>query len=166
MSDSSLSYTKQTSSYSAFRLNFYLDENCTSKWKTDSSSNTFSVSRSGLPGINTDATVTVSIGQTTPQTLYYKVEPITDNDLSEDQLQIVVDDEVVGNNQLQSKESVYNGKRRVAIAGTNSFIFDLAEVPEKNSYVSTSSSITYTTCLLYTSPSPRDPKTSRMPSSA
>ena len=24
----------------------------------------------------------------------------------------------------------------------------------------------YTTCLLYTSPSPRDPKTSRMPSSA
>ena len=150
MSDSSLSYMKQTSSYSAFRLNFYLDENCTSKWKTDSSSNTFSVSRSGLPGINTDATVTVSIGQTTPQTLYYKVEPITDNDLSEDQLQIVVDDEVVGNNQFQSKESVYNGKRRVAIAGTNSFIFDLAEVPEKNSYVSTSSSITYTTDCVHT----------------
>ena len=30
VSDSSLSYVKQTTSYSAFRLNLYLDENCTS----------------------------------------------------------------------------------------------------------------------------------------
>ena len=150
MSDTSLSYIKQTSSYSAFRLNFYLDENCTSKWKTDGSSNTFDVIRNGLPGINTDATVTVTIGQSTPQTLYYKVEPITDNDLSENQLQIVIDDEVVGNNQLQSKNSVYNGSRRVAIARTNSFDFNLAEVPERDSYVSTSSSISYITDCVHT----------------
>ena len=89
------------------------------------------MNRSGVPGISSDATVTVSIGQTTPQTLYYKVDPVTDNDLSEDQLKIAIDTEVLGNNQIQSKESVYNGKRRVAIAGTNFFSFNLAEIPEK-----------------------------------
>ena len=150
LSDTSLSYVKQTTSYSAFRLNFYVDENCTSMWKSDGSSNTFSVSRSGLPGVSTDATVTVSIGQTTPQTLYYKLDPVTDNDLSEDQLQIVSDDEVVGGNQLQSKNSVYNGQRRVAIAGTNTLVYNLPEVPEKTSYVSTASSITYTTDCTHT----------------
>ena len=65
--------------------------------------------------------------------------------MSEDQLKIAIDTEVLGNNQLQSKDSVYNGKRRVAIAGTNFFTFNLPEIPEKNSYVSTASSITYTT---------------------
>ena len=95
--------------------------------------------------MSSDAKVTVAIGQTTPQTLYYKFDPVTDNDLSEDQLKIAIDTEVLGNNQLQSKDSVYNGKRRVAIAGTNFFTFNLPEIPEKNSYVSTASSITYTT---------------------
>jgi hypothetical protein len=150
LSDTSLSYVKQTTSYPAFRLNFYVDENCTSMWKSDGFSNVFSVSRSGTPGVSTNATVTVSIGQTTPQTLYYKLDPVTDNDLSEDQLQIVSDDEVVGGNQLQSKNSVYNGQRRVAIAGTNTFTFDLPEVPEKTSYVSTASSIAYTTDCIHT----------------
>ena len=145
VSDSSLSYVKQTTSYSAFRLNLYLDENCTSEWKSDKSSSTFSVSRSGVPGISSDAKVTISIGQTTPQTLYYKFDPVTDNDLSEDQLKIATDTEVLGNNQIQSRNSVYNGKRRVAIAGTNFFSFNLSEIPEKTSYVSTSSSIRYTT---------------------
>ena len=145
VSDSSLSYVKQTTSYSAFRLNLYLDENCTSEWKSDKSSSTFSLNRIGVPGISSDAKVTVAIGQTTPQTLYYKFDPVTDNDLSEDQLKIAIDTEVLGNNQLQSKDSVYNGKRRVAIAGTNFFTFSLPEIPEKTSYVSTASSIRYTT---------------------
>ena len=40
---------------------------------------------------------------------------------------------------------------------------DLGVIIEENIEISSDESIT---CLLYTSPSPRDPKTSRMPSSA
>ena len=150
LTDSSLSYTKQGTTYSAFRLNFYEDEGYETTWESDRSSSVFSVVRTGTAGISTNAKVTVSIGNTTPQTLYYKLDPVTDNDLSQEQLEIVVDTDVIGNNQLQTRNSVYNGSRRVAIARTNSFDFHLPETPEKTSYVSTSSSISYTTDCTHT----------------
>ena len=150
LTDSTLSYTKQSTNYSAFKLNFYTDSSYTSKWESDGSDRTFNVIRQGTPGISTDAKVTVSIGNTTPETLFYRLDPITDNDLSTDQIEVSIDTEVVGYNQLQSRTSIFSGNRTVAIARTNSFDYHLTEVPERNSYVSTSSSITYTTDCTHT----------------
>ena len=56
----------------------------------------------------------------------------------------------MNNNSILSQNSVYNGSRRISIAGTNFFTFELAEVPEANSYESTSSNITYTTDCTHT----------------
>ena len=151
LSDATLAYTSQATQYSAFKLNFYLDSSCTKLWETDGSSNNFSVSRSGSVGITTDAKVEVSIGKTTPERLYYKFEPISDGTLPKEKFEIISDTEVLQNNSIFCQNSVYNGNRRISIAGTNFFNFELAEVPEIDSYVSTSSSITYTTDCTHTS---------------
>ena len=151
LSDATLAYTSQATQYSAFKLNFYLDSSCTKLWETDGSSNNFSVSRSGSVGITTDAKVSVSIGKTTPERLYYKFEPISDGTLPKEKFEIISDTEVLQNNSIFCQNSVYNGSRRISIAGTNFFNFELAEVPEADSYVSTSSSITYTTDCTHTS---------------
>ena len=149
ISDSSLGFTQQSTQYSAFRLNFYLDDKYTNRWETDQSSSTFSVSRTGFSGIGT-ASVRVSIGQTTPERLYYSFDPVSDTNLPEQKSEIIKDSEILNNNSIITQNSVYNGSRRVSIAGTNFFTFELPETPEADSYTSTLSDITYTTDCTHT----------------
>ena len=150
ISDSSLTYTTQGVSNPAFKLNFYTDADFTKIWESDKSSRTFSVARTFVVGI-TSAKVSVSIGNTTPEKLYYKLDPILDGTIPATKSGIIIDDELIGNNEIKIKNSVYNGRRRVSISGTNFFTFSLAEIPERDSYVSTASSITYTTDCTHTS---------------
>ena len=150
ISDSSLGFTQQSTQYSAFRLNFYLDDNYTNRWETDQSSGTFSVSRTGSSG-SSSASVSVAIGNTTPERLYYSLDPVSDANLPTVKSEVIKDSEILNSNSIISQNSVYNGNRRISIAGTNFFTFELPEIPEANSYVSTSSSITYTTDCTHTS---------------
>ena len=151
ISDSSLAFFQQSTQYSAFKLNFYTNDSYTNLWETDGSSKNFSVSRSGSTGISSDAKVLVSIGQTTPERLYYKLDPIIDNNIPIEKTEIITDLEVLNYNSILAKNSVYNGNRRISIAGTNFFTFELSEVPEADSYTSSSSVITYTTDCTHTS---------------
>ena len=150
ISDSSLGFTQQSTQYSAFRLNFYLDDSYTNRWETDQSSSTFSVSRTGSSG-SSSASVSVAIGNTTPERLYYSLDPVSNANLPIVKSEIIKDSEILNSNSIISQNSVYNGNRRISIAGTNFFTFELPEIPEANSYVSTSSSITYTTDCTHTS---------------
>ena len=149
LSDSSLGFVQQATDYSAFRLNFYLDDTYTRRWETDGSSSTFSVSRTGIPGTSS-ANVSVSIGNTTPERLYYSLDPVSDTNLPAVKSEIIKDSEILNHSTIISQNSVYNGNRRISIAGTNFFEFELPQNPESNSYVSTSSSITYTTDCTHT----------------
>ena len=149
ISDSSLGFVQQSTQYSAFKLNFYLDEERTKVWETDQSSSTFSVSRVGSSGISSSI-VSVSIGNTTPDRLYYFFDPVSTTNLPAEKSEIIQDSEIVNNNSILSQNSVYNGSRRISVAGTNFFKFELAEIPEANSYESTSSNITYTTDCTHT----------------
>ena len=150
ISDASLAYTQQSTQYSAFKLNFYLDDKYTKLWVTDKSSGTFSISRTGKSGLSTTSKVTVSIGRTSPDRLYYRLDPIFSNAIPKEKSEIIVDTTVFNNNSIITNSSVYNGQRRISIAGTNFFTFDLYENPESNSYTSTSSPITYTTDCTHT----------------
>ena len=150
MSDASLAYVKESTIYPAFKLNFYTDKNYTKLWESDLSSSVFDVSRENKSGLSTDSKVSVSIGKTTPSTLYYRLDPITNSNLPKIKSEVIVDDEILGSGSIKIRNSVYNGLRRVSTAGTNFFKFSLSELPESNSYVSTSSSITYTTNCTHT----------------
>jgi hypothetical protein len=76
LSDSSLSYTQQSTLYPAFDLKFFKDSNFTENYNSNSDNQFFEVQRIGAVGITSDAKVTLSINENTPENLYYKLIPI------------------------------------------------------------------------------------------
>ena len=145
LSDSSLSYTNQSTQYPAFQLNFYLDENFTNIYDKSIGGKTFEVSRNGTVGVSTDANVSLIVNKETPSILYYKLDPVYDGDLPIVKQKISVDSEVILNNRVISKLSIFNGKKTISVASTNSFTYTLDSTPERGSYISSTSSITYET---------------------
>jgi hypothetical protein len=147
LSDPSLSYTKFTTLYSAFELNFYTDENMNNKWEKSDNSSTFAVNSIGKSGVSADAKVTLRADNDTPSTLYYKFSPIFESDLPVYKEGIVIDKEVVPNNQVETKDSLFDGTQQVTvgIGSTNTFTYTISVDPERSSYISSTSLLDYTT---------------------
>ena len=145
VSDSSLSYLNQSTRYPAFKLNFYTDENYTKIWEKSPESSTFNVLRNGTVGVSADANVILDINENTPEILYYKLDTVFESDLPIEKEQSSVDDEVASASQIISTYSIYNGKKIISVASTNTFTYSLSEYPERSSYTSNPSIIEYTT---------------------
>ena len=145
LSDSSLSYTNQSTQYPAFQLNFYLDENFINIYDKSIGGKTFEVLRNGTVGVSTDANVLLIVNKETPSILYYKLDPVYDGDLPTVKQKISVDNEVISNNRVISKLSIFNGRQTISVASTNSFTYTLDLTPESGSYISSTSSINYQT---------------------
>ena len=142
-----LSYLKLTSPYSAFELDFYTDKEMTILWNKSSESSSFEINRRGSVGISTNANVTLAVSKNLPSVLYYKFNPIFESDVPDVKKEIIVDTENSSSNEVQIKDSLYNGKHQinVGIGSTNAFTYTLSVDPEKSSYISSTSEIDYTT---------------------
>ena len=138
VSDSSLSYVNQATTYSAFKLNFYKDENFTKIFDTSELTKDFNVVRNGAPGITTNANVTLTVTKEIPHELFYKLEPLFDSSLPAVKEEVTVDKEVISGSQVEILESLYNeggeNGQRITIAATNQFTYTLSRIPEKASY--------------------------------
>ena len=138
VSDSSLSYVNQATTYSAFKLNFYRDENFTKIWDTSTLTKDFNVVRNGAPGITTNANVTLTVTKEIPNELFYRLEPLYDSNLPIVKKEVTVDKEVISGSQVEILESLYNegaeNGQRITIAATNQFTYTLSKIPEKQSY--------------------------------
>jgi hypothetical protein len=157
LSDSSLSYTQQSTLYPAFDLKFFKDSNFTENYDSNSDSElridqflvtmktSFEVQGIGTVGVTSDAKVTLSINENTPENLYYKLVPIYNGTLPENKKLINEDREVLSNNEIQINKSQYNGEYKVIVGSTTSFTYNVAKVPEENLYTSGISSIKYET---------------------
>ena len=144
VSDSSLSYTRNSTKYPAFALKFYLDSEFTEEYVTNGKTSTFNVSKSGDFG-SSGSTVTLTINSDSPKIIYYRLEALDIAGNLQQNLDIVVDDEIHSNNQLLVKSSLYNGTHIVSGVSTNSFNYTIKEYPEADSYSSSSSTLSYTT---------------------
>jgi hypothetical protein len=158
LSDSSLSYTQQSTRYPAFDFKFFKDSNFTENYDSNSDDSlridlflrtmaaTFEVQKVGTVGVTSDAKVTLLINENTPENLYYKLIPIYDGTSLPDNKKLINEDlEVVSNNEIQINNSQYNGVYNVIVGSSTSFTYNLANVPEENSYTSGISSIKYET---------------------
>ena len=145
LSDSSLSYVNQSQRYPAFSLDFYKDSNFTQIFETSGKQNTFEIQKSGTVGVSTNAKVTLTVNNNTPEKLYYKLSPVYESTIPDDKKYIAIDSEVLLNNQIEILESKYNGEKVITSVSSTSFTYTLSETPENSSYVSTASSISYIT---------------------
>lgn len=145
LTDSSLSYTNQSTLYPAFEFKFYRDSNFTEEFTTSKTSNVFEVQKTGTIGVTTTAKVILSVNENTPEKLYYNLIPIYDSNTPQIKREIVIDTLIQDHNELQIKSSKYNGDYKISVASSSSFTYNLPTFPESVSYGSSTSSISYET---------------------
>ena len=153
LTDSSLSHTQQTTDYSSFEFNLYTDKNFTNIYTGKvSDGKNYDVTKTGRPGIDGTAKVSLVVNENTPDELYYRLDPIYESDLPLVKSEVNVDADVFQNNTIEIKKSLLNGKHRVSTASTNFFEFSIGVTPEQSSYISSTSSakITYETDCTHT----------------
>jgi len=138
LADSSLSFVKQSTRYPAFTLDFYTDENFTDIWEKNASVKEFAVNTIGEIGITANAAVTLKVDKNTPEKLFYKLNPVFESSPPLEKTQAICDYDVISNNQLEIKTSVYNGEYKVSVGTTSTFTYTIADVPERPSYSSPS----------------------------
>jgi len=144
VSDSSLAYVNQGTSYPAFQLNLFTDQNLLKVWDTSKVTNNFNVVRSGTVG-SANATVTVTINNDIPKVLYYSLSPLFESSIPPVKEQIIKDNDIVAGSELQTLDSDYDGEQTISVGATNSFTYSVKDLPERASYISTTSDLSYKT---------------------
>jgi hypothetical protein len=145
LSDSSLSYVQQSTTYPAFDLRFFKDSNLTEPYDSNSDDSIFEVQKVGVVGITSDAKVILNVNEKTPKNLYYNLIPIYNGSLPEDKKLISIDSDVISNNEIIVKSSIYNGEYIVTVGSTTSFTYTIPLLPEKDLYTTNESIINYET---------------------
>lgn len=144
MSDSSLSYTSNSTKYPAFDLRFYKDANFTELYETNLDTPSFEIEKNGIVGVTSDAKIILNVNRETPENLYYDIVPIYDGNLPENK-NINVDLEVVSNNLIKVEYSKYNGFYDITVGSSTSFTYTTFSNPESDFYSSSQSIINYQT---------------------
>ena len=144
VSSTTLSFVNSGILYSAFDLDFYTDSNFKFPFKfTDS--NNVEVIKMGRVGIDTNATVTLKINDSTPRKIYYKLTPTNLEIIPTVKEEIIVDDEIIDNSSINIKESIYSGNQVISGIASTAFTYLLSNTPERSSYNQENSSISYIT---------------------
>ena len=144
VSDSSLSFIKNSVQYSAFELNFYTDSEFKNKFSSSGASSNFEVIRSGKIGIDSTATVTIKLDDSVPSILYYNLDPINLNTNTSVKTDIVTDNEI-NDNQIKLLDSFYSGIFEINSVTDKSFKYSISQNPETNQYTLDNSTIEYLT---------------------
>ena len=111
LSDETLSYIRNLVRYPAFEFNLYTDSNFRNKFISTKNSNSFNVIRTGRIGIDLNAQLLLRYEDDLPDILYYKLDPINDNDTPNFKYEIIIDDNDV--NTVSYIDSFYNFTDRI-----------------------------------------------------
>ena len=149
LSSSTLASLNGATLYSAFILNFYKDPEFKYKFESTVTSDNFEVVRSGIPGIDADAHVSLLLNESFSHQLYYKLENTNIDFISNVKKEIVIDDDVFNFNQVHLIPSKYSGFHRLTGIGTTSFTFNLEGYPEVDSYTTNGEDSSKDTSNLY-----------------
>ena len=143
LTDSSLSYIILSTTYTAFTMDIFSDEFMVRVWDKPEDDTSFSVVKSGIVG--TDGYLTMTINSLTPSKLFYKFTPVFESTLPTEKKEIVIDYEVTNRNTIEVSDSLYNGEYEIYPTNSTSFTYTVADTPEKDSYSSILSSLSYDT---------------------
>jgi len=146
LSDSTLSDVNGGVKVQSFDFDLYTDSTFTDKFITSLSSPTFEVNKTGIIGVTNDAKLTLKVTDALPNKLYYKLTPLIGKSyLSKEKSEIILDEDVIGFNEISYKKSAYNDNYVISGIGSTSFTFNLNSYPEYPLYDSSNSVIKYKT---------------------
>ena len=121
-----LKFNLSDSTLTGYKLKIYNDSKFTDEFYSSGYSQSFNVVSTGIPGISTDASLTIFFDDQVPENLYYNLE--------KSGKLIDVDNDVPNRSKISYKTSVYSGKYNIFGVGSTTFNIVLDKIPEKNSY--------------------------------
>tara|TARA_B100001142_G_scaffold131600_1_gene133153 strand:+ start:4547 stop:16651 length:12105 start_codon:yes stop_codon:yes gene_type:complete len=134
LSDSSLSFVSNSNRYSAFDLNIYSDSFYRSLYLTSGKDNKFEVTKSGQPGVDATANLTLFVSDYVPSVLWYSFSNTNTTFSPLVNREMIIDSEVSSYNQINLVPTDYDGLQKVSGIGTISFTYNINKVPDILSY--------------------------------
>ena len=145
LSDSSLSFLRNSINYPAFEFNLYSDYSLSSKFESTGITDTFEVTKSGRIGIDTNANLSLKLNDAIPSTLYYTLKPINLDINREVKKELIVDNEVEDYNSLYLQNDTLTGSYRISGIGSTTFSFSIATSPKKVDFTADEGQFSYVT---------------------
>ena len=125
--NNSLVFNVGDSSLANYDFKLFYDQTVSNEFVSTGTTNTFSVVRNGIVGVNTSASVTIAYNDDLPTKLYYSIE--------KDGKSVKPDNDVKDYSEILYRPSVYNGTFTAFGIGSTSFYISLDESPERLTYV-------------------------------
>ena len=146
LSDSSLSFTNNEVSYSAFDFDLYSDSLLRDLFVTSGETNDFNISKTGRIGIDANANLTVKNVKEIDQILYYNLQPINESLNTAVKKEIIRDTENIRNsNSASFIFNELNNQHSIVGVGSTTFSFITSKVPPKLEYTSSDGVLKYIT---------------------
>jgi len=145
LSDSSLSFISGGTEYPAFSMNLYSDREYSNIFFNTGETNQFEVVKTGRPGVDSDASLKLSVRDTVPTQLYYRFEPDHLDIIPSIKSDIIIDNDVNVHNSVEVVKSLYNGSYNIVGVGSTSFDYTIKDIPDVSLYNSSNSTLKYTT---------------------
>ena len=90
-----MAYSNGSISYPAFDFRLYADSACVKEWNKNPSTEEFQVKKSGRIGIDADAKLELTVNKYLPETLYYRLVPVFENDLPPEKEELDIDKDIL-----------------------------------------------------------------------
>ena len=145
LSDSSLSFLRNSINYPAFEFDLYSDYSLTNKFNSTKTTDTFEVTTNGQVGIDTNANLQLKLNDRIPSTLYYTLKPINLDITSDVKKELIVDNEVEDFNTLNLQNDPLTGTYRISGIGSTTFSFSIPTSPKKVDFVAADGQFSYVT---------------------
>jgi len=133
LSDPSLVQTVNGKKRQIFEFNLYEDKNFIKPYYSNPGE-PFQVVGVGTVGVSTDARVNISITDSTPRELFYKLDNVNLDIVDASKKDPITDMDVIGFSRIQCDFSDYNSVFNVTGIGSTTFNFNIPFRPEKGSY--------------------------------
>ena len=124
--NNNLVFDVSDTSLTEYDFNFYYDKELNNEFVSTGTTSVFSVSKSSVIGVSSEATYTISFNDDMPTRLYYS--------FSKKGVSVAPDTGTNNYSEILYTDSSYNGKYNVFGVGSTDFYISLREVPERLSY--------------------------------
>ena len=142
VSNASLSYSRNNILYPAFAVEFYTDIELKNKFVSSKQPNKFNVISTGVIGVDDNATVRLVYDDDLPETLYYNLVPLKNNQIPADFSLIKLDNDII--TEISIEDSSFSGNYDVKSTTDKTFSYFLPDYThDENSFTSSNAIISY-----------------------
>ena len=126
-------------------MNLYSDREYSNIFFTTGNTSSFEVTKTGRPGVDSNANLTLNVRDDIPPQLYYKFDTDNNDLIPNVKSQIIIDEDVTQFNGIEIIKTNCDGRYSIVGIDTTSFKYSIPAIPDVSVYNSSNSKPVYTT---------------------